>query len=176
MNKIVLSCLLGAFVAAAPEADLVQSLPDAPAFDTPTYSGYLTVTETKKLHYMFAESMHDPANDPVIIWFNGGPGCSSMLGFMQENGPRIIDDGETNVKKNPYPWNQKASVMWLESPAGVGFSLAGEDDLSQNDMTTSEDAIVALRDWYTKFPEFAQNKLFVSGESYAGIYVPYLAW
>jgi carboxypeptidase C (cathepsin A) len=66
--------------------------------------------------------------------------------------------------------------MWLESPAGVGFSLAGEDDLSQNDMTTSEDAIVALRDWYTKFPEFAKNKLFVSGESYAGIYVPYLAW
>jgi carboxypeptidase C (cathepsin A) len=43
-------------------------------------------------------------------------------------------------------------------------------------MTSSKDALIALREWYKKFPEFADNKLFISGESYAGIYVPYLAW
>lgn len=48
-----------------------------------------------------------------------------MLGFMQENGPYVIDDGETVVKKNPEPWNKRANVMWLEQPAGVGFSTAG---------------------------------------------------
>jgi carboxypeptidase C (cathepsin A) len=100
MNRIALSCLLGAFAAAAPAEDLIKSLPDADPFDSDTYSGYLKVTETKQLHYMFTESLSDPANDPLIIWFNGGPGCSSMLGFMQENGPRIIDDGETTIKKN----------------------------------------------------------------------------
>jgi carboxypeptidase C (cathepsin A) len=50
-----------------------------------------------------------------------------MLGFMQENGPRIVDDGESVIKNNPYPWNTAASVMWLESPAGVGYSLAETD-------------------------------------------------
>jgi carboxypeptidase C (cathepsin A) len=87
---------------------------------------------------MFTESLDDPANDPLVIWFNGGPGCSSMLGFMQENGPYVIDDGETEIKKNPFPWNTRANVMWLESPAGVGFSTAATDaDLHQNDMTSS---------------------------------------
>jgi len=67
--------------------------------------------------------------------------------------------------------------MWLESPAGVGFSLAETDqDMQTNDMVQSQDAINALKIWYAKFPEFKANKLFVSGESYAGVYVPYLAW
>jgi carboxypeptidase C (cathepsin A) len=110
-------------------------LPDAEAFDTATYSGYLNVTDTKSLHYAFAESKGDPTTDPLIIWFNGGPGCSSMLGFMQENGPRVVDDGETVIKNNPYPWNANANVIWLESPAGVGYSLAEtEQDMQTNDM------------------------------------------
>jgi carboxypeptidase C (cathepsin A) len=153
------------------------NLPDAPAFVTATYSGYLTVTDTKRLHYVFAESESDPANDPVVIWFNGGPGCSSMLAFMQENGPIAIDDGESYIKTNPFPWNKRANMLWLESPAGVGWSV-GETkaDLSHNDMTQSEDALQALKSWYAKFPEYLPNQLFVSGESYAGIYVPYLTW
>jgi carboxypeptidase C (cathepsin A) len=60
----------------------MANLPDAPEFVTATYSGFLDVTSTKRLHYVFAESETDPVNDPVVIWFNGGPGCSSMLAFM----------------------------------------------------------------------------------------------
>jgi carboxypeptidase C (cathepsin A) len=162
---------------AADEADRMGALPEAPEFTTATYSGYLTVTDTKRLHYVFTESETDPTNDPVVIWFNGGPGCSSMLAFMQENGPLTVDDGENYVKTNPYPWNKRANMLWLESPAGVGWSV-GEtaEDLKHNDMTQSEDALEALKSWYAKFPEYQQNQLFVSGESYAGIYVPYLTW
>ena len=123
--------LLSATAFAASEADRMGNLPDAPAFTTNMYSGYLTVTDTKSLHYVFAESMNDPTTDPVVIWFNGGPGCSSMLAFMQENGPIAIDDGEDYIKTNPYPWNTKANMLWIESPAGVGYSLAGtEEDLN----------------------------------------------
>ena len=100
-----------------------------------------------------------------------------MLGFMQENGPRVFEDYATNITNNPYPWNLRANVIWLESPAGVGFSVANtSQDMRTNDMLQSQDAIVALLAWYEKFPEYKNNSLFVSGESYAGIYVPYLAW
>ena len=144
---------------------------------TDSYSGYLPVTDTKELHYVFISSSTDPTKDPVLIWFNGGPGCSSMLGFMQENGPWVIDDFETEIKENPYPWNSRANVLYIESPAGVGFSKANADtDLVQNDMTQSEDAFKALQEWFKKFPEFKANPLWVSGESYGGIYVPYLSW
>jgi carboxypeptidase C (cathepsin A) len=121
------AALIAGCVLAAPLVDKMSNLPDAPAFTTETYSGYLNVTDTKSLHYVFAESESDPANDPVVIWFNGGPGCSSMLAFMQENGPLAIDDGEDYIKTNPYPWNTRMNMLWIESPAGVGFSYAGTE-------------------------------------------------
>jgi len=177
MRTFAIACLFAAVAVAAPEEDRMDSLPNANPFDSNTYSGYLKATETKDLHYVFSESLDDPENDPVLIWFNGGPGCSSMLGFMQENGPRVNDDGSNYLIDNPHPWNAHANVMWLESPAGVGFSKAGaKGDWHTNDMVQSQDAMSALNSWYEKFPEFRQNKLFVSGESYAGIYVPYLSW
>mmetsp|Transcript_556 Transcript_556/g.1068 ORF Transcript_556/g.1068 Transcript_556/m.1068 type:complete len:311 (-) Transcript_556:269-1201(-) len=78
---------------------------------------------------------------------------------------------------NPEPWNKKANVLFLESPAGVGYTKSnGGSDWLYNDMIASEDAYVALTQFYAKFPEFVSNDLYVSGESYGGIYVPYLSW
>jgi carboxypeptidase C (cathepsin A) len=177
MKQLFASALLAVASLAAPAEDVFTGLPTADPFNSATYSGYLTVSETKALHYVFAESYNNPTTDPIIIWFNGGPGCSSLLGFMQENGPRMVNDGEVFIEDNPYPWNSRANVLWLESPAGVGWSYAGtEQDLQTNDMVQSQDALAALKAWYVKFPEFMSNKLFVSGESYAGVYVPYLSW
>jgi carboxypeptidase C (cathepsin A) len=68
-------------------------------------------------------------------------------------------------------------MLWIESPAGVGWSTAtGADDMKQNDLLQSQDALAALKDWYVQYPEYLSNELFISGESYAGIYVPFLAW
>ena len=134
MKTFVTNCLLAVFVAAAPKEDLMGTLPMAEAFSSDTYSGFLDASETKKLHYVYAESLDDPANDPVQIWFNGGPGCSSMLGFMQENGPRVIDDGEDYLKTNDHAWNTRANVLWLESPAGVGWSYATDGNTKTDDL------------------------------------------
>lgn len=174
----VLAALLGCtLVMSGPIEDALPQLPDCDPFKVSSYSGYLEVSNNKSLHYMFVESENDPVNDPVVIWFNGGPGCSSLLGYFQEHGPFIFDDGESKIKPNPEPWNKKANVLYIESPAGVGYSFAKtSQDLKHNDLTTSEDAIAALLQWYAKFPEFKTNQLFISGESYGGIYVPYLAW
>uniref|UniRef100_A0A7S3KQX2 Carboxypeptidase n=1 Tax=Euplotes crassus TaxID=5936 RepID=A0A7S3KQX2_EUPCR len=142
------------------------------------YSGYLEIpNKQRKLHYVFAESQNDPATDPLVIWFNGGPGCSSMLGFIQEHGPYSMPDGDPNFYENPNSWNKEANMLYIESPAGVGYSYFWDRETdSFDDLTSSEDNYAALEAFYEKFPEYLDHDLFISGESYAGIYVPYLAW
>jgi cathepsin A (carboxypeptidase C) len=69
-------------------------MPEMGTFDSfGFFSGYLDVDDTKSLHYLFVESQNAPDTDPLVIWFNGGPGCSSMLGFSQEHGPFVLDSG-----------------------------------------------------------------------------------
>ena len=122
MKSLLLSALLGAAYA-ADEADRVLEMPDLAKFDTyPVYSGYLEVDEAKSLHYMFIESAQSPSDDPIVIWFNGGPGCSSMLGFTQEHGPYKITSGNNYWEPNEYSWNKFSNMLYIESPAGVGFS------------------------------------------------------
>lgn len=72
------------FASAAPSADKVDYLPGMDNFTFNMYSGYVAVNNSvsKNLHYLFVESQNSPANDPLVIWFNGGPGCSSLLGFI----------------------------------------------------------------------------------------------
>ena len=143
-NLLLLGLGLVNHVMAVPDQDLVNNLPGI-TLDKPLYSGFLKVTDTKSLHYMFIESKQGTrANDPVLIWFNGGPGCSSLLGFFQENGPMIVtDDGQ--ISENNWGWNREANVLYIESPAGVGFSVAGADgDWQHNDMSQAEDAFTAL--------------------------------
>jgi cathepsin A (carboxypeptidase C) len=173
----ILSLLAATAYAANNVTDKVTSLPSCAPLPSAWYSGYLSVTATKELHYVFIESLDKPATDPVLIWFNGGPGCSSLLGLFQENGPFVIDDGETIIKPNPFPWNKRANLLYIESPAGVGFSVATTpDDLLHSDMSQSDDAFEALKDFYRAFPAYRSNDLYITGESYAGIYGPYLAW
>ena len=73
------------------------------------------------------ESANDPSTDPVAFWTNGGPGCSGLLGFMTEQGPfRPLADG--TLKLNQFAWNQKASMVFIEAPCGVGFSYSDNKD------------------------------------------------
>lgn len=100
-------------------------------------------------------SQDKPADDPTLVWFNGGPGCSSMLGMFQENGPVTVDtEGHGEIKENPHPWNARANVLYLEQPAGVGFSFGQSKlDYIHSDMSQSEDTVRAMAEFYVKFPE-----------------------
>ena len=81
------------------------------------YSGYVDIpaTSSMQLHYMLVESLNNPATDILIIWFNGGPGCSSMLGFAQEYGPFIFPDGGQTFVPNQNSWNLEANILYIES-------------------------------------------------------------
>ncbi|XP_060925477.1 lysosomal protective protein-like isoform X1 [Limanda limanda] len=169
-----LSSLLGGD--AAPAGDEVTFLPGLqkqPSFRH--YSGYLSVADGKHLHYWWVESQNEPTSDPVVLWLNGGPGCSSLDGLLTEHGPFLIQDDGVTLQYNPYSWNKLANVLYLESPAGVGFSYSDDKNYVTNDTEVSMNNFLALREFFRLFPEFSKNDLFLTGESYGGIYIPTLA-
>ncbi|XP_040890602.1 lysosomal protective protein isoform X2 [Toxotes jaculatrix] len=177
--QVLIWCYLLTFVLsadAAPATDEVTYLPGLqkqPSFRH--YSGYLSVADGKHLHYWFVESQNNPSSDPVVLWLNGGPGCSSLDGLLTEHGPFLIQDDGVTLQYNPYAWNKIASVLYLESPVGVGFSYSDDKNYSTNDTEVSMNNYLALKEFFRLFPEFSKNELFLTGESYGGIYIPTLA-
>ncbi|CAL9044094.1 unnamed protein product [Musa banksii] len=164
------------------EKDKIVKLPGQPqGVDFDQYAGYVTVDagSGRALFYYFAEAVgRDNSSKPLLLWFNGGPGCSSFgYGAMEELGPfRVMSDGRT-LYRNPYAWNAVANVLFLESPAGVGFSYSNttSDYDKSGDQKTAEDAYVFILNWMERFPEYKGRDFYLAGESYAGHYVPQLA-
>ncbi|GMI93358.1 serine carboxypeptidase-like 40 [Hibiscus trionum] len=162
------------------EADKIDALPGQPnGVDFNHYSGYVTVDSKagRALFYYFAESPENSSTNPLVLWFNGGPGCSSLIGAMTELGPfRVYSDGKT-LYRNNYAWNNVANVLFVESPAGVGFSYSNttSDYHKTGDISTEKDAYTFLLNWLERFPQYKSRDLYITGESYGGHYVPQLA-
>ncbi|KAL1957548.1 hypothetical protein VTO42DRAFT_5775 [Malbranchea cinnamomea] len=141
--------------------------------DVKQYSGYLDDNENDKhLFYWFFESRNDPENDPVVLWLNGGPGCSSLTGLFLELGPASIDD-DLKVVYNPYSWNSNASVIFLDQPVNVGFSYSGSS--VSDTVAAGKDIYALLTLFFKQFPEYAKQDFHIAGESYAGHYIPVFA-
>jgi cathepsin A (carboxypeptidase C) len=135
-------------------------------------SGYFSVSETfnKNYFYWFFESRATPSSDPLVIWLTGGPGCSSQLALLTENGPcKVSDDGLSTVN-NPFSWNTNANIMWVDQPAGVGYSYGAKVD--HNETEVGEDMYHFVQEFLKAHPEYQKNELYVFGESYGGHYAP----
>uniref|UniRef100_A0A8R1HG06 Carboxypeptidase n=1 Tax=Caenorhabditis japonica TaxID=281687 RepID=A0A8R1HG06_CAEJA len=165
------SLVLSAFV-----NDKVTDLPGLtfqPNFDH--YSGFLRAANDKNFHYWLTESSRDAAKDPLVLWLNGGPGCSSLDGLIEELGPFHVKDYGQSVYYNENTWNKFSNVLFLESPAGVGFSYSTSLNLTVSDDEVSLNNYMALLAFLTKFPEYQGRDFWITGESYAGVYIPTLA-
>ncbi|KIH52027.1 serine carboxypeptidase [Ancylostoma duodenale] len=149
------------------------------------HAGYLSASPGNYLHYwyirdeyimMFVESQNNTQTDPLILWLTGGPGCSSLGALLTENGPFHPNPDGSTLFENVYSWNKGANVLYLESPRLVGFSYQDKslNDTLWNDDKTASDIYLALKDFFTVYPQFSANDFIVTGESYGGVYVPTL--
>ncbi|KAF2211719.1 hypothetical protein CERZMDRAFT_42821 [Cercospora zeae-maydis SCOH1-5] len=142
-----------------------------------SYAGLLPIgpgQDVSELYFWFFPSSNPDAGDEILIWLNGGPGCSSLEGLLQENGPFLWQYGTFKPVKNPYAWTNLTNVVWVEQPAGTGFSEMNNSPPAQDEIDV---AAQFLGFWKNFVDTFGLNnrKVFIAGESYAGYYVPYIA-
>ena len=150
------------------------------------YSGYVNITKDDWLFYWFFEMdntgpspYESPEEVPLIIWTNGGPGCSAMEGATTESGPlvlyRIKESYELatgQLSDNNYAWNKQGHVLYVDQPKGVGNSFGS--GACKSSVDAGKDIVTFIQGWLQLFPEYSDNKVVISGESYGGHYVP--AW
>ena len=116
-------------------------------------------TAGREIFYWFVESENDPANDPVLLWMQGGPGCSGVWGMWVEHGPFRLNPFEKEVELNGWAWTRKANMIFIDQPAGVGFSYAGNssDALVTGDFQAADDNLNFLQGFFELFPQYQQN-------------------
>ncbi|XP_041991095.1 serine carboxypeptidase-like 40 isoform X1 [Salvia splendens] len=162
------------------ENERIKRLPGQPKVEFKQYGGYVTVDRSagRAYYYYFVEAHHSPRSSPLLLWLNGGPGCSSLgFGAMEEVGPFRVHSDARTLYLNNFSWNHAANVLFLESPAGVGFSYSNRsaDLKSTGDRRSAVDNYNFLVNWLERFPEYKDRDFYIAGESYGGHYIPQLA-
>ncbi|KAF9449019.1 alpha/beta-hydrolase [Macrolepiota fuliginosa MF-IS2] len=143
----------------------------------PSWAGLMPISanknETRKLFFWFFPPGPQGSLDDLLFWTNGGPGCSSLEGLLQENGPFTWSYGQAKPTVNQFSWTNISSVLWVEQPVGTGFSQGKPDIRNEDDLAA--ELVGFLQQFLEVFSELNTKKLYLSGESYAGTYVPYIA-
>ncbi|CAM3559949.1 hypothetical protein NOGI109294_02470 [Nocardiopsis gilva] len=133
-------------------------------------------SQTCSPHVSVADQQELISETPLIIWLNGGPGASSLLGLFLENGPFTISgDATGTISVNPASWNQEAHVVYWDQPIGTGYSYAESREYVHNEEDLSQMFWEGLQEFFKLHPEYAECPVYLCGESYAGKYVPAIA-
>ena len=147
------------------------------SFIEPSVHGYIPTDDRgNDLFYWYFPSRGSSSADPLIVWFTGGPGCSSSLAMLTELGPFKIASNGQQVR-NEFSWNTRANLLFIDNPIGTGFSHANDDDMAR----TEADVATAISKFFSiwidlePFQTLARRPIFITGESYAGHYVPFIA-
>lgn len=147
------------------------------SFDVgPSFAGLLPISanasEENQLYYWFWPSDNPDSKDEILIWLNGGPGCSSLEGMLQENGPFLWQYGTFKPVSNPYTWVNLTNVVWVEQPVGTGFSQGSSRATSETEVARQ---FLGFFKNFVNLYSMQGYKVYIAGESYAGYYVPYIA-
>lgn len=162
-------------------------VPDV-AFDLgDSFAGRLPVVSHDKLYatntsmdnqlfFWFFPSNNPLASNEITVWMNGGPGCSSLEGLLQENGPFLWQPGTYSPQPNPFSWTNLTNMVWIDQPIGTGLSSAYPGDPLL--VTTEEDVATQFAGFWKNFIDtfnMQEFDIYLTGESYAGMFVPYIA-
>ncbi|KAE9593175.1 putative carboxypeptidase C [Lupinus albus] len=140
------------------------------------HAGYYSLPHSKaaRMFYFFFESRTNK-DDPVVIWLSGGPGCSSSIALFYENGPFKIAKNFSLVW-NDYGWDKASNILFIDQPTGTGFSYTSDEtDIRSDEAGVSNDLYDFLQAFFKEHPQFSKNEFYITGESYAGHYIPALA-
>ncbi|KAG2492349.1 hypothetical protein HYH03_009297 [Edaphochlamys debaryana] len=152
-------------------------LGDTPVVDPPKrIAGYFKLNRThdaRMFYFFFQSRSKDAAKDPLVLWMTGGPGCSSEIAIFFENGPYSINADRKTLTETKYGWDTYHNMIFVDQPIGTGFSYSGDwRDTVFDETRVGQDMLDFLWEFYRVHPEMQANPFYVTGESYAGHYVP----
>ncbi|CAF3773996.1 unnamed protein product [Rotaria sp. Silwood1] len=151
---------------------------ELPPFKRQSFSGYLTVNKeyNSNMFFWFFPAQNDNINAPVLLWLQGGPGETSLFGLFNEHGPiQINTDG--SLSERSITWNSLYNLLYIDNPVGTGYSFTSNDQgyaRSQDDVAC--DLYSALTQFFQIYTDYVSNSFYVTGESYAGKYVPSIGY
>ncbi|PWA52186.1 Peptidase S10, serine carboxypeptidase [Artemisia annua] len=150
---------------------------------------YLTINSTtgSAIFYVFYEAKNlnnlSLSQVPLLIWLQGGPGCSSMTGNFFELGPYLVTSSlkhnveHLTLKKNPSSWNRLFGLLFLDNPIGTGFSIASTyEEIPRDQENVAKHLSIAIKKFISLNTFFETRPVYITGESYAGKYVPSIGY
>ncbi|XP_014372276.2 venom serine carboxypeptidase [Papilio machaon] len=157
---------------------LLARVPFTESLRIKSYAGFFTVDkkyDSNQFFWYFPAMIPNNKNAPVIVWLQGGPGASSLYGLFTENGPLRVRDEKFERRK--YNWALSHHVIYIDNPVGTGFSFTKDPKgYCNNETQVGEQLYSTITQFFQLFPELQENKFFITGESYAGKYVPTFAY
>ncbi|KAI8457990.1 serine carboxypeptidase [Phakopsora pachyrhizi] len=138
-----------------------------------SFSGFIDLDRNRSMFFWFFPARLDTDRAPLVLWLNGGPGSSSMIGLFQEHGPCRVRRDSSGLDHNPESWNQNFLFrLYLDQPIGVGYSTGFKN------VSTSIEAAVDVYDAlqiflsHTSFSKLSGRSFGLWTESYGGRYGP----
>ncbi|KAJ2550532.1 Cell death protease [Coemansia sp. RSA 1878] len=162
-----------------PKSDFaVDTLPfaDSPAFASlEQYAGQLPMSDEASMFFWVITNTTNTFNhDKLLVWLNGGPGCSSLDGVFMENGPFKFS-GANQLVPRAFSFSEQFDVLYIDQPFGTGFSTSNTTSFEHTFVGGTQTLLEFLQRFYEVFPDLRKRQLFLAGESEAGTYIPYLA-
>ncbi|XP_061722240.1 venom serine carboxypeptidase-like [Cydia pomonella] len=140
-----------------------------------SHAGFFTVDEhyQSNLYFWYFPTFSKDPNAPVILWLQGGPGGSSLFGLFTEIGPLVATKKGFKLRK--HHWALNSHLIFIDNPVGTGFSFTkNEEGYCTDENCVALGLYNAMQQFFTLFPKLRSHKFFITGESYAGKYIPAL--